>query len=451
MKAVIVEVKDGYAAVLSDDGCIETIKNKDYVIGQVIKLNTPKIKFTKQLSVFAASAAAVALLSVGTWAYASPYTYVSVDVNPSIEYSVNRFDRVLTVKAVNDDGDEILEKISLNDLKNQTIEQALKATVSQIAAAGYFNGEIEGGLIITTSSKDDEKAEELAITLEETATEKLGELGEDVVTEALSVGLERVEEARELGVTPGKLNLVEKLIASSSAPNEISTEEWLNKSVKDIMQATKNNKKASVVSSSAITLKEKEDEKSLERKEEKQQKEIKKSAEKEKKEAEKALKKEAQQKEKVKQAKKKAEQAKDKKEHKIKKAKEKAKDTTENSISKSSSDEEKAKEKTIKAKEKSAKKAKEAKEKEEEKAKEAKEKSKEKAEHAKEKTKEKVNKQSDKEFRKDNDYTESEQGKAKNQDTTSEDRTDEDNDDSSTSNTSDSNNGNSNGKGNKNK
>ena len=67
---------------------------------------------------------------------------------------------------------------------------------------------------------------------------------EKIEIECMAVGRERVEEARELGVTPGKLNLVQKLMDSSENPEEIDVEEWLNKPVKEINKAIKENRKA---------------------------------------------------------------------------------------------------------------------------------------------------------------------------------------------------------------
>lgn len=248
MKSVILEIKDGFAAVLSDNGCIEKIKNNNYEVGQVIQTSTSKVRFTRKITVFAASAAAFAVLSVGTWAYASPYSYVSLDVNPSIEYTVNRFDRVIHVKAVNDDGEEILSEIKLEDLKNKTIEAALSRTINQISELGFFDGTDAGGIVIATSGKNKEKAEQLAQDLQESVEDEVAENGDNVTVEAISVGLERVEQARELGVTPGKLNLVEKLQAAATDPTTIILEEWLDKPVKDIMKATKDYKKAAIAS-----------------------------------------------------------------------------------------------------------------------------------------------------------------------------------------------------------
>lgn len=65
MQAVIVEIKGKSAAALSEDGRVLKIKNKDYVMGQEIKLKNTA-KYIK-LSVLA-----VAFLAVATalaWTY----------------------------------------------------------------------------------------------------------------------------------------------------------------------------------------------------------------------------------------------------------------------------------------------------------------------------------------------------------------------------------------------
>ncbi|HKL79181.1 MAG TPA: hypothetical protein VJ888_01955 [Mobilitalea sp.] len=241
MKAVIVDISNGFASVLTDDGDFEAIVNSNYEIGQIIQMSKPKVSITKKLTMFAASAAALIIISVGTWAYASPYSYVSVDVNPSIEFTVNMFDRVLRVNAVNDDGKAILEVIKSGKLKNRSIQDALSTTVEHISEAGYFGVADEGGIIIATSAKNPEKAEDLAQELRVTLEEEMLQNGDTVEFEVLSVGQDRVEEAHELGVTPGKLNLVEKLRDSSSDPASVNLEDWLDKPVKDIMKATKEN------------------------------------------------------------------------------------------------------------------------------------------------------------------------------------------------------------------
>lgn len=246
MRAVIVEIRDKYVAALSKDGSVYKIKNDNYTVGQEIEMKKHLINNNRFIKIAATVAALIALIVVPAGAYLTPYSYVSLDVNPSVEYTVNIFDRVLTVKAVNDDGERILKEIDLDNLKNKDIEVAVQEVLNGIIEAGFFENGQEGGVIIATSSKNDEKSQELAVKLKSQVEKIVSEesIGLDVEVEAIGVGEERVQEAKKLGVTPGKLNLVEKLQESSENPDDIILEDWLKKPVKEIMKATNNNRNA---------------------------------------------------------------------------------------------------------------------------------------------------------------------------------------------------------------
>lgn len=242
MKAVVVEIQNHTAAVLSEEGCIVKVKNQNYQIGQEVTISMKKQFISKKLLAFGSAAACFAfLIGGGTYAYYTPYSYVSLDVNPSIEYSINVFDKVLSASGVNDDGTAIVDEINLDNLENKSIEDAITLTVDQITEEGYLDSG-EGGIVITTSSDNEDAADELAQDLEETATETVEENAVEAVVTTEAVGAERVAKARELGVTPGKLNLVEKLMESSADSESIDMNEWLHKSVKEIMKQTKLNK-----------------------------------------------------------------------------------------------------------------------------------------------------------------------------------------------------------------
>jgi hypothetical protein len=182
MKAVIVEIKDSVAAVLSEDGIVSKIRNKNYSIGQeiIIKNNSKYIKLA------ASAAAALILFVTPAWAYLTPYSYVSLDINPSFEFSVNRFDRVLEVRAVNGDGEKVVENIGVSELKNKEINEAVKHVLVELKEQGYIIEGEEGGVIIAASSKTQEKTNELASSLktsiqEEVAVKVLKAEGQDKV------------------------------------------------------------------------------------------------------------------------------------------------------------------------------------------------------------------------------------------------------------------------------
>ena len=240
MKAVVVEVKNGHVVALSENGVFKTVKNQNYAVGEVLimKENNSK-KISKKFIVTMAGAIAIIVLgSAGAYAYYTPVSYVSLDVNPSVEYSVNRFDRVLKAKGVNEDGKQLIEDLNLN---GKSIDEAISQTVDTLIDDGYITDDGTGEIVIATSNDDPQKSEELASELKDTASEEIEEQGKTANIEAKAVGKKRVDEARELGVTPGKLNLVEKLKKSSATPDEIDIQEWLNKPVKEIQAAIKGN------------------------------------------------------------------------------------------------------------------------------------------------------------------------------------------------------------------
>lgn len=243
MKAAVVGIKGHYAAALMNNGCVTKIKNENYTVGQVIEIAPQKVRRPLKIAVWAASAAAAVMLTVSAaWAYFTPSMYVSLDVNPSIEYSVNRFDRVLSVRAVNDDGTDILKDLNLT---NKTIDEAVKDTVQEISKKGYFKGTDPGGVEIATSGDDRQNADNLARKLESAVKQATGDNAVPVEVEAVSVDQQQLTDAHKLGTTPGKLNLVEKLKQSTADPGSFNLQEWLKKPVKTIMKAIKDNRKAS--------------------------------------------------------------------------------------------------------------------------------------------------------------------------------------------------------------
>lgn len=240
MKSVVVEIKDEYVIALSDNGIFTKVKNKNYSLGEVLIMKNTTKKFSKKIAISIASVVAIASLgTVSAFAYYTPVGKVSLDVNPSIEYSVNMFDKVLEVNGVNDDGDTLLGNV---DLKGKDIEDAISDTVDLLIDDGYISDEESNDIVIATYDNDENDNEKLAQELEQVAQEQIEENNKIANVECVAIGKERVEKARELGVTPGKLNLVEKLKESSETPEDIDIEQWLDKPVKEIQQEIKENK-----------------------------------------------------------------------------------------------------------------------------------------------------------------------------------------------------------------
>lgn len=99
-----------------------------------------------------AAACAALFLALGIGGYSwiqTPVSYVSIDVNPSIELALNRLDRVISATAYNAEGEEILKELSL---KGKKYDVAIDEIVESTAMRPYLTG--EDALVFTVASEE---------------------------------------------------------------------------------------------------------------------------------------------------------------------------------------------------------------------------------------------------------------------------------------------------------
>ncbi|MDR3596357.1 hypothetical protein [Clostridium sp.] len=209
-----------------------TFKDKvNNILGRIIM---------KRKMALALSGALLLSLGGGGYAYAktNPVAYVSMDINPSVELGVNTFDQVISAEAYNEDGQKVLEGTKLI---NADVDKAISTVISNAIADGYVKEDGSSGIEITTSSDKENVANKLDESLKETANKALENNNIQATVETEKVALERRDEARKLGITPGKLNLIQKL---QELDPTIKVEDYKSSSVKDIMKKTNELRKA---------------------------------------------------------------------------------------------------------------------------------------------------------------------------------------------------------------
>lgn len=206
------------------------IKNKmNNILGGIL--------MKKKIAV-AVAAAMVISLGGGGYAYAkTPVAYVSLDINPSVELGVNAFEQVVSAEAYNEDGEKVLEG---TDLINSNVDTAVSTVISNAIADGYIKEDGTSAIEITTSTDKGEVAAELEESLKETADKTLENNNAKAEVETEKVALARRDEARQLGITPGKLNLIQKL---QELDPSIKVEDYKSISVKEIKKKTKDLRK----------------------------------------------------------------------------------------------------------------------------------------------------------------------------------------------------------------
>ena len=107
----------------------------------------PRPRTVRRMAAAFACLALIVAGGTGHWAYFSPPCAISIDINPSVELAVNRFDKVISVDGIGEEGEALAETLdvrflnyadALNSLlENQTIEDCLaRNEVLSIAVAG---------------------------------------------------------------------------------------------------------------------------------------------------------------------------------------------------------------------------------------------------------------------------------------------------------------------------
>ena len=176
----------------------------------------------------------VAASSTGVYAYyKTPVAYLSLDINPSVELGVNAFDKVVTVEGYNDDGEKIIEGI---DVTGSNVTEAVKTLIESAADNGYIVEDGSTVISLTSETDNPDIAAEIQNDAEDGANSALEDKDGIAVVQTDNVSLSMNEEARVLGITPGKLNLIKKL---QTVDPTVTVEQYKDSSVKNIMKTIK--------------------------------------------------------------------------------------------------------------------------------------------------------------------------------------------------------------------
>lgn len=110
----------------------------------------------KRLSLCAAAGCCCLLLAVLCGMYFTPTSVISIDVNPSLELTVNRFDRVIAVNGYQEDGEALAASLNLLHLSySQAVDRVVTSqAVTECLARGEW-------LSIAVVEMDEAQGEEI--------------------------------------------------------------------------------------------------------------------------------------------------------------------------------------------------------------------------------------------------------------------------------------------------
>lgn len=225
MKGIVIEKGSDYSVLLLSDGTFRNVKNCEVCnLGDVVYTEDVINESFYRLKRVVSAVAAIILVFFVTTAYiwSTPVQYINIDINPSIELAVNRFDRIIKVKPLNDDGRKITETISVNF---QRYETGVSEVIDTARNLGYL--EDESDILISISSTDTKLSEKTQETIREQVDQEIEILTFDAEAHKMSA----VE-----GLSPGKNNIIEKVIETDTG---LSKEELANMPVRDLIMKIK--------------------------------------------------------------------------------------------------------------------------------------------------------------------------------------------------------------------
>lgn len=176
--------------------------------------------FRRRFAILASACLFFLTVGFGGWRiYFTPTASVSIDINPSLELSVNRFNKVLAVTGYNTDGKELASSLQV---KYMDCEDAIDKIVTSDRVKDLLSG--DEVLTITVSGENTSQCRRI-YSHAETSTK------ESQNTYCYMADHEDTEEAHHLGLSSGKYQAFLRL---QSLGSDITAEEVKDMTMKEI-------------------------------------------------------------------------------------------------------------------------------------------------------------------------------------------------------------------------
>ena len=228
MRGIIIEKGENHSILLTPGGEYKRINQKlDSAIGEevVIRNNHRKHRYIGLIAACLLIVLGLSQIFNAFVAEQKVYAYVTMDINPSVEFAINRDERVISARALNGDAEKVLANMQY---KGEKIDKALSDFTKASIALQYISDTKENNILISVveREKSDEKnlqeqLKHLKIVQQEILTEnqQKAEVASVVVDEQVR------EEAEVLGITAAKLKVIKSVEKAEEITEQVKEEE----------------------------------------------------------------------------------------------------------------------------------------------------------------------------------------------------------------------------------
>ena len=164
-------------------------------------------------------------LTFSTYRYNQPVAYICIDVNPSLELVVNKFDQVIDVVYFNDEGKNLVSTKELYSLKPA---EAINLILDRVNSRGYLSSSSDSVVSIAMYSKNVDRS----IQLMEESIKDVDDNFKSINIVSYTVSTDLKKEADSLSISFGKLNLI-KII--QHLDKSVAVEDYRDVTITSIM------------------------------------------------------------------------------------------------------------------------------------------------------------------------------------------------------------------------
>ena len=171
---------------------------------------------------------------------AAAFRVITVDINPSVQLTVDADDKVLEAEALNDDAKALLATLHLEGLP---ATEAVQLIVGAAVVLGYLDAAATDNYVAIAVEDDGDEStddeQQLENDLKDSAEQGLADHDATGEIDMSEIVHERISAAATLGISPGRLNLIDRLAEALGQTREDVLAQYGEANVKTILKAIK--------------------------------------------------------------------------------------------------------------------------------------------------------------------------------------------------------------------
>ncbi|WP_347490815.1 anti-sigma factor domain-containing protein [Desulfoscipio sp. XC116] len=211
-RGLVLEIKKRSCVVVTGDGQFLEVPRpcSDLVLGQELVFNRSVRPGFKSVYLAVASVMVVVLAwFVFNSTLPRAVAYVALDINPSLELGINSGGEIISARGVNDDGKELLKKVTV---VNEPLAEGVQKIIAGCITYQYLNSGQENLVLATVTDVVPKKSDkESTASINEvhdcvynSINSSIDEAGVRAKLIVADTNLETMKKARDSGVTPGR-------------------------------------------------------------------------------------------------------------------------------------------------------------------------------------------------------------------------------------------------------